>query len=62
MTASKSKSYLAYLNKLVDEYNNSYHHSFDKESIDGDFFLFCLKKLNLVTKHLNVKSVTDQDS
>ena len=40
MIANKSKSYLAYLNKLVDEYNNSYHHSFDKEPIDGDFFCF----------------------
>ena len=26
MTGSDSKSYLGYLNKLVDEYNN-YHHS-----------------------------------
>ena len=40
MTANKSKSYLAYLNKLLDEYNNSYHHSFDKEPIDGDYFCF----------------------
>ena len=27
MTANDSKSYLPYLNKLVDQYNNTYHHS-----------------------------------
>ena len=27
MTANGSKSYLSYLNKVVDEYNNTYHHS-----------------------------------
>ena len=26
MTANNSKSYLRYLNKLVDQYNNTYHH------------------------------------
>ena len=28
---------LNYLNKLVDEYNNTYHHSIDETSIDDDF-------------------------
>ena len=27
MRANDSKSYLSYLNKLVDQYNNTYHHS-----------------------------------
>ena len=27
MTANDSKSYLPYLNKLVDQYNNTHHHS-----------------------------------
>ena len=27
MTANDNKSYLSYLNKLVDQYNNTYHHS-----------------------------------
>ena len=27
MTVNESKSYLSYLNKLVDQYNNTYHHS-----------------------------------
>ena len=31
------KSYLRYLNKLVDEYNNTYYHSIAKETIDADY-------------------------
>ena len=31
MTANDSKSYLPYLNKLVDQYNNTYHHSINKK-------------------------------
>ena len=27
MTANNSKSYFGYLNKLVDEHNNTYHRS-----------------------------------
>ena len=26
MISNNSKSYLGYMNKLVDEYNNTYHH------------------------------------
>ena len=37
MTAIDSKSYLGYLNKLVDEYNNSYHCSISKKSTDADY-------------------------
>ena len=36
MTHNK-KFYLGYLNKLVDEYNNTYHLSIGKKSIDADF-------------------------
>ena len=32
ITAKDSKSCLAYLNKLVDKYNNTYHHSFNKKT------------------------------
>ena len=32
MTANDSKSYLSYLNKLVDQYNNTYHHSINKKT------------------------------
>ena len=37
MTANDSKPYLPYLNKLVDQYNNTYHHSINKEPIDADY-------------------------
>ena len=30
MIANNKKCYLDYLNKLVDEYNNTYHRSIDK--------------------------------
>ena len=33
-----SKSYLNYVNKLGDEYNNTYHHSVDKKSMNADYF------------------------
>ena len=32
MTANDSKSYLSYLNKLVDHCNNIYHHSINKKT------------------------------
>ena len=37
MTAFDGKSYLSYLNKLVDQYNNTCHHSINKKSIDSDY-------------------------
>ena len=36
MTASDSKSYLPFLNKLVDQYNNTYH-SINKKPINTDY-------------------------
>ena len=32
MAAKERESYLTYLNKLVDQYNNTYHHSIDKKT------------------------------
>ena len=32
-----SKSYLRYLNKLFDKYNNTYHRSIVKKPIDSDY-------------------------
>ena len=37
MTANDSKSYLPYLNKLVDQYNNTYHHFINKKPINADY-------------------------
>ena len=38
MTANDSKSYLGYLNKLVDEYNNTYHYSIVRKPVESNFF------------------------
>ena len=37
MTANNSKSYLPYLNNLVDQQNNTYHHSFGEKPINADY-------------------------
>ena len=37
MTANDSKSYFPYLNKLVDQYDNTYHHSINKNPINADY-------------------------
>ena len=37
MTANDSKSYLGYLNKLVDECKNTYHRSIGKKVIDAHY-------------------------
>ena len=37
MTVNDRKSYFPYLNKLVDEYNNNYHHSINKKPINSDY-------------------------
>ena len=36
MTSNDSKSYLGYLNILIDQHNNNYHRSIGKELIDAD--------------------------
>ena len=38
MKANDSTSYLGYLNKLVDEYNNSHHRSIGEKHIDADYY------------------------
>ena len=35
--AKESKSYLPYLNKLVDQYNSTYHHSIGKKPINANY-------------------------
>ena len=37
MTDNDSKFYLPQLNKLVDQYNNTYHHSINKKHINADY-------------------------
>ena len=43
ITPNDSKSYLRYLNKLEDQYNNDYHHSIRKKPINADYFGFTEK-------------------
>ena len=37
MTANDTKPYLGYLNKLVDQCNNTYHRSIGKKPVDADY-------------------------
>ena len=37
MTSNDGKSYLSYLNILVYQYNNTYHHSLNKKPINVDY-------------------------
>ena len=37
ITANDSKSNLSYLNKLVDQYNNTYHNFINKKPINADY-------------------------
>ena len=37
MTGNDSKCYLPYFNKLVDQCNNTYHHSINKKPINADY-------------------------
>ena len=38
MTANDNKSYLHYLNKSVEQNDNTYHHSINKRPINADYF------------------------
>ena len=44
MTANDSNSYLPYLYKLVDQYNNTHHHSVGKKPINADYSALTEKK------------------
>ena len=56
MTANISKSYQGYLNKLVDEYNNTYHCSTGKKPIHADYSSLS-KKIELNHKSPKFKVV-----
>ena len=38
MTGNDSKSFLSYLNELVDKYNNTYHCSISKKNYFANYF------------------------
>ena len=58
MTANDSKFYLVYLNKLVDQYNNTYHHSISEKPIDDDYSVLT-KKLTRILKLLSLKLIRE---
>ena len=43
MTANDSKSSLPYLNKLVDQYNNTHHYSIGKKTVNADYYVLTEK-------------------
>ena len=51
MKYKDSKSCLGYLNKLVDEYNNTYHCSIGKKSVDANNYSALTKEIET---HLKV--------
>ena len=59
-TANDSKSYYSYLNKLVDEYNNTHHRSINKKPIDADYTALS-EKLRQILKLLNLKLVIESE-
>ena len=58
MTANNDESYLAHLNKLVDQYNNIYHHSINKKPINADYSALIEKiETNLKAPKFNVNGM-----
>ena len=53
MAANDNKSYLSYLNKLVDQCDNTYNHSVNKTFITADYSLLT-EKIEANSKALNV--------
>ena len=59
MTTNDGKSYLSYLNKLADQYNNKYHHSINKEVVNADYSSLT-KKIESTLKG-TVMQITQQE-
>ena len=60
MTANDSKSSLGYFNKLVDQYNNTYHHSNNKKPINANYSVLT-KKLSTILEFLNLKLMIESE-
>ena len=57
MTTDDSKSYLSSLNKLVDQYYNTYHHSVNKKPINAGYSALRLRQiLKLLSLNLMIES------
>ena len=58
MTANNDESYLAHLNKLVDQYNSIYHHSINKKPISAGYSALIEKiETNLKAPKFNVNDM-----
>ena len=53
MIANKKQSYLGYLNKIVDEYNNTYQNFISKKPVDTDY----LKWQDISSTNLNFQDI-----
>ena len=58
MVANDSKSYLNCLNKLVDECDNTYHHSIGNKLVD---YATLAENLKWILNHLNFNMVTEPE-
>ena len=55
MAANDGKYCHSYLNKFVDPYNNTHHHSINKKLINADY-LACTEKIETNSKAPKFKS------
>ena len=60
MAPNDSKSYLASLNKLVEQYNNTYHYSIKKKPVNVDYS--ALAEINKTNLKVPKFQVNDSDS
>ena len=60
ITVNNNKSYLSYLNKLVDQYNNNYHHSVGKKQVNAGYSALT-EKLKRIMKLLNLKLMIESE-
>ena len=60
MTANDSKSYLDYLETLVDEYYNTYHCSIGEKPINADYSAVS-EEIETILKLLNLKLTTESE-
>ena len=60
MTANDSKSYLSYLNKLADQYNNTYYHYITKKLINT-YYSALTEKMRPILKPLSLKLMIESE-
>ena len=63
MTANNSKSYLSYLNILVNQYNNTYRHSIGKKLVNAEYSVLTEKietnpKASKLKVNFRVRTIT----